>query len=146
GQEPPHYGSVLSYLHGPRPSGLPPFVVLPGPIASTGVSVGHGQSAGYLGPDHEPFFPRAAATPALAISDGDTSDGVDLARLQNRETLLDAVDAAQRRFDALATSGTVPGSSGQAFGLLFAERAKRAFDIGDEREGVRSRYGMNTFG
>src|SRR5947208_5388845 len=58
GQEYPHYGSVLSYLHEPRPGGMPPFVVLPGAIASTGVSVSHGQTAGYLGSAHEPFLLR----------------------------------------------------------------------------------------
>ena len=55
GLEYPNYGSVLSYLRGPRPDGTPPFVVLPTPIGYTGVSVGHGQTAGYLGSRHEPM-------------------------------------------------------------------------------------------
>jgi len=58
GVEHPHYGSVLSYLGGPRPDGPPPFVVLPTPIGHTGVRVGHGQTAGYLGADHEPLVLR----------------------------------------------------------------------------------------
>src|SRR5205807_784251 len=53
GQEYPHYGSVVSHLRGPSRSGLPPFVVLPEPIGNTGVSVSHGQGAGYLGARHE---------------------------------------------------------------------------------------------
>src|SRR5262249_37876825 len=55
GQEQPHYGAVVSYLRGPRTTGVPPFVVLPRPIGNTGVSVSHGQGAGHLGPRHEPF-------------------------------------------------------------------------------------------
>ena len=55
GVEHPHYGSVLSYLRGPRQDGTPPFVVLPTPIGHTGVSVGHGQTAGRLGSRHEPM-------------------------------------------------------------------------------------------
>jgi len=58
GQEWPHYGAALSYLRGHRTGALPPFVVLPGPIGNTGVSVSHGQGAGYLGVEHEPFFPN----------------------------------------------------------------------------------------
>jgi hypothetical protein len=96
GWEYPHYGAVLSYLRGPRRAGLPPFVIVPGPITSTGVSVGHGQTAGYLGPKHEPFF--------------------------------------------------YAGGSEQASGRLFAEKAKRAFAIENERDAVRARYGLNTFG
>src|SRR5207249_7666284 len=53
GQEYPHYGAVLSYLRGHAPGGLPPWVVLPGPIGNTGVSISHGQTAGYLGAGHE---------------------------------------------------------------------------------------------
>ena len=49
GLEYPHYGSVLSQASGPREDGLPPFVVLPSPIVSTGVNVSHGQGAGFLG-------------------------------------------------------------------------------------------------
>ena len=45
----PHYGSVISHLRGPAQNGAPPFVVLPTPIGHTGVSVSHGQTAGYLG-------------------------------------------------------------------------------------------------
>jgi len=54
GVDHPHYGAVLSHLYGPSRKGVPPWVVLPGPIFNTGVSVGHGQSAGYLGAAYEP--------------------------------------------------------------------------------------------
>ncbi len=54
GVEYPHYGAVLSHLRGPSEEGAPPFVVLPAPIGNTGVSVSHGQGAGYLGAAHEP--------------------------------------------------------------------------------------------
>ena len=62
GEEHPHIGSVVARLEGAR-NGLPPFVVVPGPIASTGVAIPHGQSAGWLGPAYEP------------ISSGDYSGG-----------------------------------------------------------------------
>ncbi len=58
GEEHPHFGSVVARLDGAR-NGLPPFVVLPGPIASTGVDIPHGQSAGWLGAAYDPF-PLAA--------------------------------------------------------------------------------------
>jgi Protein of unknown function (DUF1501) len=54
GEEHPHIGSVVARLAGAR-NGMPPFVVLPGPIASTGVDIPHGQSAGWLGAAYDPF-------------------------------------------------------------------------------------------
>lgn len=62
GQELPHYGAVLSQLRGPKRAGVPAFVLLPGPIGNTGVSISHGQGAGALGIQHEPWTPTATAT------------------------------------------------------------------------------------
>jgi hypothetical protein len=147
GQEHPHYGSVVSHLKGQRPGGLPPFVILPGPIGNTGVSVSHGQTAGYLGARHEPFFLRGdAAEVAFRISDINNPSGVDPSRLRTRKSLLEAVDRAQRTFDATEDSRSRDNAYEQAFGLIFAERAKKAFDIASEQDEVRDRFGRNTFG
>src|SRR5262245_8445959 len=74
GQEHPHYGAVVSQTRGPRQNGLPPFVILPGPIGNTGVSISHGQGAGYLGPVHEAV--NGAGTVAYASgSSGDERYG-----------------------------------------------------------------------
>jgi uncharacterized protein (DUF1501 family) len=147
GLEYPHYGSVLSQLRGPRPDGLPPFVVMPAPIGNTGVSVSHGQTAGYLGAKHEPLFLRGdPAAAGFKVADVNAPAGIDPARLKTRKDLLDAVDAAQRAFDATEGSRSRDTAYDQAFGLIFAEKAKKAFDIAAETEGLRSRYGRNTFG
>ena len=53
GREAPHFGALVSAARGPR-GGMPANVLLPGPIGFTGVNVGHGQTAGELGPRHEP--------------------------------------------------------------------------------------------
>jgi len=50
----PHYGAVLSKLR-PARNGVPTWVLLPGPIDNTGVNIGHGQTAGFLGKEFEPF-------------------------------------------------------------------------------------------
>jgi uncharacterized protein (DUF1501 family) len=125
GQEYPHYGAVLSHLRGPGPAGVPPFVVLPGPIGNTGVSVSHGQTAGYLGTNHEPLV--LAGDPA---------------RLSERSALVDAVDDAQRTVDAVPGEG----ATARALAEVFSPRAKKAFDVAAERDDVRARYGLNTFG
>jgi hypothetical protein len=147
GQEHPHYGSVVSHLRGQSQNGLPPFVIVPGPIGNTGVSVSHGQGAGYLGARHEPFFLRGdPGAEGFRIRDISAPGGVDPARLQNRRALLDAIDNAQRAFDATEESRSRDNAYDQAFGLIFAQNARRAFDIAAERDEVRARYGRNTFG
>jgi Protein of unknown function (DUF1501) len=54
GEQHPHIGSVVARLEGPR-NGVPPFVLVPGTIASTGVDVPRGQAAGWLGAAYDPF-------------------------------------------------------------------------------------------
>jgi hypothetical protein len=147
GREHPHYGSVLSHVRGARPGGLPPFVILPGPIGNTGVSVSHGQGAGYLGSRHEPFFLRGdPAAPNFRVSDLSSPAGVDPSRLRSRRALLDAVDSAHRSFDATEDSRARDAAYEKAFGLLFAPKTKKAFDIASEKSALRDRYGRNTFG
>ncbi len=62
GEEPPHFGSVVAHRDQRigRPVRAP--ILIPGPIASTGVEISRGQSAGALGPSFEPIVPR---TPSL---------------------------------------------------------------------------------
>ncbi len=84
GQEYPHYGAVLSQQRGRRAEGIPPFVVLPAALSHTGVSISHGQGAGALGAEHEPFVLH-----------------VDPARLAEGRELLGAVDAAHADKDDL---------------------------------------------
>jgi hypothetical protein len=54
GEEHPHFGAVASHLRGPKRSGVPASVLLPGPMGSTGVNISHGQGAGPLGEEHAP--------------------------------------------------------------------------------------------
>jgi hypothetical protein len=50
----PHVGCALAYLRG-RKSDLPPHVILPEPMGSTGGNLPHGQDAGFLGKAYDPF-------------------------------------------------------------------------------------------
>ncbi len=120
GVEHPHYGAVLSHLKGEREKGVPASVVLPSPVGNTGVSIGHGQTAGYLDARHQPFVIEA-----------------DPARLEGRQ-LLAAVDAAHRTHDA---GVALPEAS-----RVFGAKAKKAFELSRETDDLRRRYGKNTFG
>ncbi|HVX59340.1 MAG TPA: DUF1501 domain-containing protein [Pirellulales bacterium] len=59
--EAPYLGSVIARLLG-RQHGMPAAVLLPGPIGDTGAGGLHGQTAGPLGAEYEPWFPGAAVS------------------------------------------------------------------------------------
>jgi uncharacterized protein (DUF1501 family) len=133
GLEHPHYGAVLSHLRGPHVSGAPSFVVLPGSIGNTGVSVSHGQTAGYLGTAHEPLVIRAR-------------HDLDPARSESRNALVDAVNTAQHEFEVCQEEKPLDSAVAQALNQVFSSHAKKAFDLAAERDDLRRKYGSHTFG
>jgi hypothetical protein len=80
GEESPHFGSVVARLKGAR-DGVPPSVIIPGPITSTGIDIPRGQSAGWLGDGFQPW--QVAAEPSAAgiarAGDGNRTCGESLA-------------------------------------------------------------------
>ncbi len=141
----PHTGSVISRVFGPR-SELPANVILPGPIGNTGAGPLHGQTAGYLGSAHEPFFLNAdPASPNFRVADLEVPAGQSASRLDARRQLLGQLDALQRRTETRSTQ-MHESAYERAFTLLTSQRAKEAFDLARETDRLRDRYGRNTFG
>ncbi len=141
GEEHPHYGAVVSHLRGRKTTGVPAFAVVPGPIGNTGVSISHAQTAGYLGPEHEPFFPSddpgGWSVPVA---------GVDPTSFSGPVPLLDRVEDAQRALETAGAMDQGDQACEQALGQVFSPKAKRAFAVTGEKDGLRERYGVNRFG
>jgi Protein of unknown function (DUF1501) len=141
----PHSGSVISRVFGSK-GDLPANVILPGPIGNTGAGPLHGQTAGYLGSAHEPFFLNAdPADPKFKVGDLEIPPGESAFRLDNRKRLLEQFDQLQRRTETGNTQAH-DASYERAFRLLTSPAAKKAFDLTLEKDTVRDRYGRNTFG
>jgi hypothetical protein len=146
GTEYPHFGSVIAKLRGGCGE-LPPYVVAPRPIGNTGVNVPHGQSAGFLGAEFDPFYlnadPSTAGFKPLELS---LARGLDPARLTSLREIADVVDDAQRRLDEVVRTARADRAMERAVAATFSPEAKRAFDVAAEDDAVRDRYGRNTFG
>lgn len=141
----PHIGSVVSRVFGPK-GDLPANVVLPGPIGNTGAGPLHGQTAAHLGSAHEPFFLNAdPALPKFKIGDLEVPAGESQSRLDARKRLLEQVDELQKHTETRAV-GEHDAAYQRAFRLLTSPEAKKAFNLADEPDKVRDRYGRNTFG
>jgi hypothetical protein len=103
GEESPHFGSVVARVDRTR-CALPPSIIVPGPIARTGVDIPHGQSAGWLGPDFEPFH--------SAASDSDPRWAFDRARTLKHSDLL-LGDGLRNPFDLSAVGEDVRNAYGR---------------------------------
>jgi len=127
GDEAPNFGSVIGRLKGAR-YGQPASTILPGPIASTGVHISHGQSSGWLGTAHDPFILNA---------DPGAPDFDPRSALDRTLVFLDEAGSAGAPH-ALALTRTT--------GPLLTHAARNAFDLGEENSRTRDAYGRSTFG
>lgn len=146
GVEHPHIGCTLGYLKGPK-NELPAHVMLPKPIGNTGGNMPHGQSAGYLGKAHDPFvlnaYPEAKD---FRVPDLLPPDYLAAVRAQRRQKMRDAIDGATAAFEASPAAKQLDDSFANAYKLMSSPRTREAFDLGQESDGVRDRYGRTRFG
>jgi hypothetical protein len=141
----PYAGSVVSRVFGQKGE-LPASVILPVPIGNTGAGPLHGQTAGYLGSAHEPFFLNAdPARPDFKVADLEVPAGSSGTRLDARRKLLAQIDELQRRTETRSTQ-MHDSAYERAFRLLTSPKAKESFNLSREEERLRDRYGRNTFG
>lgn len=134
----PSVGSVVSKELGPR-NELPAYVTVPqagGPAAR----------GGFLGPKYNPFNAGEANVAKYAVRDMDLPLGVDWARMEGRHSLLSLVDSKIRSWDSTDTFETIDSYYRSAFELMRSPRAKKAFNIAEEPEALRDRYGRTTTG
>jgi len=131
----------------PSRGGLPNSVTLPH-MPSRLPYTRPGQFAARLGIEHDPLYvlgehtkPLHFEAPALVLS-GD----VDPRRLSSRGELLSTLNDARRELDARAGVQKWSNLQHRALTLLGAEQTTAAFNVADEPESVRERYGQSLNG
>ena len=142
----PHAGSVTAYLMG-RKTDLPPFVVLPELMGSGGGDIPNGQAGGFIGKAHDPFVLNAdPSKPNFVVPDLLPPKQIGEARLDRRRKLRDVVDHTISSFENSENAQLLDSSFQSAFRIMTSPQAREAFDLTQEPQSVRERYGMNRFG
>src|SRR5947209_1014991 len=102
GVEHPHVGCVLGYLKGQRGE-MPAHVLLPKPIGRTGGNLPHGQTAGYLGKQYDPFVLNAyPEDPKFQVPDLLPPDYISAVRADRRQRMREAVEGELAAFEQQA--------------------------------------------
>jgi hypothetical protein len=147
GLESPNYGSVLRFEKGPR-GDMPPNVLLPYPIGQLGGNLPHGDTAGFLGKGYDPFVLNAnPADPDFKVPDLLPPDYISAVRVDRRRSWRQEVDKSVQYFeDTNQDAKLMDATFNQAYTLMTSAKAREAFELNQEPEEVRKRYGMNRFG
>jgi hypothetical protein len=156
----PHLGSLVSYArqHGyaplaeSAPAGrLPDFIALPETIRDANVNTFPGQDAGFLGRRYGPLLIEAderrerLLRPEILLPAEITTD-----RYRTRRELFARLDAAAESLARMQTAAgpiaAIRDHYAQAFELVGSPAARQAFDLEQESDSTRQRYGAHLFG
>ncbi len=145
----PALGSLVTKLM-PAEPGVPPYVTF------SELRNGSAGQSGYLGTAYNPFVVEGAGAArgagqgtagALRVRGVTLPSGFTLDQLENREKLLAGFD---RGFEALDKSADLADGLDafhkQALDILRSDRTKQAFNVNEEKNEVRQRYGTTPFG
>ncbi|REK13092.1 MAG: DUF1501 domain-containing protein [Planctomycetota bacterium] len=139
----PHYGAVLAKLD-PGSGTLPVSVQVPH-RAFDQVYTCPGQTGGMLGSRYDPLIvERDPSKPDFHVEE--LSLRVDSARLDDRRQLLAAIDGQVRHLEQDAAVTARDEFYERSFALLSSPESKRAFDLSQESDKLRDRYGRHKSG
>lgn len=137
----PGVGAVTSFFKGydhGYEGLIPPYVVLTEPQ-------GRFSEAGFLGPRYKPFATGGDPNAGVFAVEGIIAPGVSEERQRARRKLMSGLNTLGGALPGDAALKTVVANEEQAYELILGDAGK-LFDLSQEKEQLRDRYGRNTFG
>ncbi|MEK6263112.1 MAG: DUF1501 domain-containing protein, partial [Planctomycetota bacterium] len=100
-----------------------------------------GQFGGFLGRKFEPLTVGDVSDSALVLDGLEPQPDLPLVRQSSRTSLLDAIDRTRRQFHSDRNALELSELYRQAHSLLESPQCRHAFDLSQESDRVRDRYG-----
>jgi hypothetical protein len=134
----PDLGMIASRIRGPRPNGLPQYIGIPRqPFMTQPV---------YLGMSHSAFATGDPAVADFAPPNLKLDGGINGTRLEDRRGLIGQLDRLRRDLDLSGSLDGMDQFRQQAFHLLTSSTVAGAFDLKQEPDALRDRYGRHLWG
>ena len=117
---------------------VPPYIVLTEPQ-------GRFSEAGFLGTRYKPFATGGDPGQKRFVVEGVVAEGISDARQRLRRELLHQVNTLGRAMPGDPRLAALDRCETQAYDLILGDGGK-VFDLSQEKDALRDRYGRNTFG
>ncbi len=147
----PNFGSQIIRMKPPEVPMLP-FVMMPRPLQESNV-VNKSGTAGFLGRAYDPYylFPPGddmdmTKMDKISVEDLQLRPEVSVSRLNRRARLRELINDSMPVIDKAVAKYDLNEYYATALNLISSGRARDAFDLGQETDQMRERYGRNTFG
>ena len=137
----PGTGAVVSLFRGYEAGykGLvPPYIVLTEPQ-------GRFSEAGFLGIRYKPFATGGDPSQARFVVEGVVAQGISDQRQKDRRALLDELNSLKHAASTDPRMASLQDSEKQAYDLILGDAGK-VFDLTQEKDDLRDRYGRGKFG
>jgi len=144
----PSLGTLVGWLaqRDAYSGALPPYVITPAPHCDSTRYITPGQFGGCLGAKHDPFVLNADPNGAdFKVQDVNLLEGVSVKRLQDRQSLLRAIDGNSLPIDT-PSAREIDVYQAKAMSLVASGEMQKAFDLSREPDKVRERYGRHKWG
>jgi len=137
----PSAGAVVSlfkgYDHGYKGL-IPPYIVLTEPQ-------GRFSEAGFLGPRYKPFATGGDPNQQRFVVEGVVAEGISDQRQRSRRELLHSLDSLGKALPGLSQFARLDRCEEKAYDLILGDAGK-LFDLSQEKDELRQKYGRSTFG
>jgi hypothetical protein len=120
-------------------------VQLPRPLQESNI-IGKGGTGGFLGRAYDPYFFFQDPNQEVKLDEFSLREEIPVARMKRRATLLETINASMPELEKVADSYALNEYYEKAYDLILSERARNAFDLTQETDAMRDRYGRHTFG
>jgi len=137
----PSFGAWISKLQGPVTQSVPPHLTMF--YKTDHMPWGDPGDGGFLGVAHAPFR-LVGGREETSKTDNMVLKGITLERLQDRESLRDALDNFRRDVDSSGIMDGVDSFTQQALGILASSRLAEAMDLSKEDPRIVERYGTGS--
>ena len=144
GQQNPSQGSVVSYFRTDESEAMPPYVCIPEDYRR---HLGFYEHAAFLSSRHNAL--DAGGDPSLGNyrpPDFVLPKELNVDRVQGRRDLFAALDQFHRKTKSLPQFADLDDVQQQSFELVCGSQAREAFDLSQESESLRDRYGRHAYG
>jgi len=132
-------------MTGARQPGMPPGVAIPYAM-SIGIRPGY-FGGSYLGIEHDPFQTQGDPNAkTFKVQNLNLPGKLTVDRLEDRRLLQNRFDRLRRDADTSGMIDAMDRFDAQAFDMVAGEKARAAFDISQEDDALRDRYGRNSWG
>jgi hypothetical protein len=134
----PATGAIVAFEKG-KGTSLPPYITLTNPL-------GRFSESGFLGNEFKTFAPGGDPnSPNFRVQGLVPPRGMTEQRINERRSLLEQVDALASQADKQDAFREMNEFQQKAYALILGD-ARKAFDLTQEKDTVRERYGRNQFG